>query len=97
MCLGSSGAWHRVPIGFGGGPATIEVDAYEELKKYLNISSKTVISVRCHVIPDEMIMRLFQLDFSNSDMYRQARKEAEELRKENYFAIATDLVCFGVF
>ena len=145
----------RTPIGFGGGPATIEVDAYEELKQYLNISSETVISVRCHVIPDEVIMNRFQSDFrfvrlktekpkmaldnsyvdawgvtwkkppsslyydmvdhpiknpdlqeikhykkpnfNNPDMYRQAKREAEKLRKENYFAIGTDLVCFGIF
>lgn len=144
-----------MPIGFGGGPATIEVDAYEELKKYLKISSETVISVRCHVIPDEVIMKRFQSDFrfvclktekpktapdnsyidawgvkwkkppsslyydmvdhpiknadlqeiknykepnfNNPGMYRQAKKEGEKLRKENYFPIGTDLVCFGIF
>jgi len=61
MCL-SHRETDRISIGFEGGPVTIWVDGDEELKKYLKISSKIVVSVQCHVIPDERIMKMFQKD-----------------------------------
>lgn len=46
----------RGPLAFGGGASTIEREAYEKLKKYLDISSPTVTYVRDHVAPDERIL-----------------------------------------
>ncbi|MBC7188960.1 hypothetical protein H5U35_01930 [Candidatus Aerophobetes bacterium] len=52
----------RVPLDLGGTPTTIEVPAYEELKKYLGVKSKTKTFLRDHVEPDEKILELFEID-----------------------------------
>jgi len=147
----------RVPIAFGGGPCSIERDAYEDLKRYLNVTSETRTYVRDHVIPDDKILEMFDVDFrfvhigkakkavvhiahntyidewgttwkkpppslyfdmvdfpikkgemselneyvglDTQDLrrYEGIREEAKRLRENTDFAVAADLICFGVF
>ncbi|MHC4103455.1 MAG: uroporphyrinogen decarboxylase family protein, partial [Planctomycetota bacterium] len=52
----------RVPIDFGGSMTTVEVEAYESLKKVMGIESKTMVFSRAHVVPDERILEKFKVD-----------------------------------
>jgi len=52
----------RVPIDFGGPMTTVEVEAYESLKKFIGIKSKTKVFSRAHVVPDESILEMFNTD-----------------------------------
>ncbi|HEB29408.1 MAG TPA: hypothetical protein ENI15_00820 [Spirochaetes bacterium] len=52
----------RVPIDFGGSMTTVEVEAYESLKKVVGIESQTMVFSRAHVVPDERILEKFNVD-----------------------------------
>lgn len=52
----------RVPLDLGGTPTTIETPAYNQLKEYLGIKSKTKTFLRDHVQPDENLLQLLEID-----------------------------------
>ena len=52
----------RIPFDLGGTCTTIEVDAYEELKKHLGVKSKTRIFCRRHAEIDEEVLMKFNVD-----------------------------------
>ena len=52
----------KVPIDLGGLVTTIEADAYEDLKRYLHLEMETLVMVRAHVVPDEEILKKFEID-----------------------------------
>lgn len=52
----------RVPIDMGGPQSTIEVAAYRNLVNFLKINTKEEVFLRAHVIPDEKILEMFEVD-----------------------------------
>lgn len=66
----------RIPLAFGGDSSTIEREPYNELKKFLGISSPTVTYVRDHVAPDERILQCIGSDV------RFVRPNSQSLRIE---------------
>ena len=52
----------KVPLDLGGSTTTIETIAYNNLKRYLNINKVTRNFLRDHVLPDEEILKLFNID-----------------------------------
>lgn len=52
----------KIPVDFSSRSTSIEVEAYERLKKHLGITSETVLFLRDHVLLDPKIIELFQVD-----------------------------------